>query len=51
MLQSHFFPLVNMQYMQSHYNYIAMPCYHKMHMALKRVTMALKRFAHYNNDI
>ena len=39
-----------MQYMQSIYQYIVMLCYHKMYMALKRVTMALKRFAHYNND-
>ena len=51
MLHSYIFPLVNMQYMQSIYQYIVMLCYHKMYMALKRARMALKRFAYSDNDI
>ena len=51
MLHSYIFPLVNMQYMQSIYQYIVILCYHKMNMALKRARMALKRFTYSDNDI
>ena len=51
MLHSYFLPLVNMQYMQSIYQYIVMLCYPKMNMAIKRARIPLKRFAYSYNDI